>query len=201
MKNSLEPDEKCLSPSCSLPWAGGATKGTACTLFRLSKCSRIQAKIQVLDGRVLDAGYLFLQQNAPCQQCGDPQTTATHSSESQLMHEGGLAQLSVLPLLLLLLSRFSHVQLCVTAWTVARQAPLSMRFSRKECWSGLPFLPLGDHPHPGIKTMSRTSLHWQVGSVPLAPPGKPQFISLCNAKSGSLGVRLDYTGGRRKEVL
>ena len=26
-----------------------------------------------------------------------------------------------------------------TAWTVARQAPLSMGFSRQECWSGLPF--------------------------------------------------------------
>ena len=27
----------------------------------------------------------------------------------------------------------------VTPWTVAHQAPLSMGFSRQECWSGLPF--------------------------------------------------------------
>ena len=42
---------------------------------------------------------------------------------------------------LLLLSCFSHVQLCATPWTAAYQAPLSMGFSRQEYWSGLP-LPL-----------------------------------------------------------
>ena len=42
-------------------------------------------------------------------------------------------------LLLLLLSPFSRVQLCVTPWTVAHQAPLSTGFSRQEYWSGLPF--------------------------------------------------------------
>ena len=33
----------------------------------------------------------------------------------------------------------SHVQLSSTPWTVARQAPLSMEFSRQEYWSGFPF--------------------------------------------------------------
>ena len=33
----------------------------------------------------------------------------------------------------------SHIQLLVTPWTVALQAPLSMEFSRQEYWSGLPF--------------------------------------------------------------
>ena len=42
-------------------------------------------------------------------------------------------------LLLLLLSRFSHVQLCVTPQTAAHQAPQSLGFSRQEHWSGLPF--------------------------------------------------------------
>ena len=42
-------------------------------------------------------------------------------------------------LLLLLLSLFSHVQLCATPWTAAYQAFLSMGFSRQEHWSGLPF--------------------------------------------------------------
>ena len=41
--------------------------------------------------------------------------------------------------LLLLLSRISHVQLCVTPWTAAHQAPPSLGFSRQEYWSGLPF--------------------------------------------------------------
>ena len=42
-------------------------------------------------------------------------------------------------LLLLLLSRFSHVRLCVTPGTAAHQAPPSLGFSRQERWSGLPF--------------------------------------------------------------
>ena len=42
-------------------------------------------------------------------------------------------------LLLLLLSRFSHVQLCATPETAAHQVPQSLGFSRQEHWSGLPF--------------------------------------------------------------
>ena len=42
-------------------------------------------------------------------------------------------------LLLLLLSRFSHVRLCATPQTAAHQAPSSLGFSRQEHWSGLPF--------------------------------------------------------------
>ena len=46
----------------------------------------------------------------------------------------------------------SHVQLFVTPWTVAHQASLS----RQEYWGGLPWLPPGDLPEPGIKTKSPT---------------------------------------------
>ena len=42
-------------------------------------------------------------------------------------------------LLLLLLSRFSHVRLCATPETAAHQAPPSLGFSRQEHWSGVPF--------------------------------------------------------------
>ena len=41
--------------------------------------------------------------------------------------------------LLLLLSRFSRVRLCVTPETAAHQAPPFLGFSRQEHWSGLPF--------------------------------------------------------------
>ena len=41
-----------------------------------------------------------------------------------------------------------------TPWTVACQAPLSMRFSRQEYWSGLPFSSPGDLPNPGIEPRS-----------------------------------------------
>ena len=53
-----------------------------------------------------------------------------------------------------MLSRFSHVQLFGTLWTVACQAPLSMGFSRQENWSGLPWPTPGDLPDPGIKPVS-----------------------------------------------
>ena len=42
-------------------------------------------------------------------------------------------------LLLLLLNRFSRVQLCATSETASHQAPPSLGFSRQEHWSGLPF--------------------------------------------------------------
>ena len=48
----------------------------------------------------------------------------------------------------------SHVQLFVTPWTVAYQLPPSMRFSRQEYWSGLPFPSPGDLPDPGIEPRS-----------------------------------------------
>ena len=38
-----------------------------------------------------------------------------------------------------------------TPWTVARQAPLSMEFSRQEYWSELSFPSPGDLPDPGIE--------------------------------------------------
>ena len=45
----------------------------------------------------------------------------------------------------------SGVQLFATPWTVAYQARRSMRFSRQEYWSGLPFPSLADLPNPGIE--------------------------------------------------
>ena len=59
------------------------------------------------------------------------------------------------------LSHASHVRLFVTSWTVARQAPLSMGFSRQEYWGGLPCPPPGDLPNPGIKPASPASLALQ----------------------------------------
>ena len=56
-----------------------------------------------------------------------------------------------------MLSHFSSVQLCATLWTVACQAPLSVGFSREEYWSGLPCLPPGDLPNPGIEPSVFTS--------------------------------------------
>ena len=48
----------------------------------------------------------------------------------------------------------TRVQLFVTPWTVACQAPPSREFSRQEHWSGLPFSSPGVLPDPGIKPRS-----------------------------------------------
>ena len=57
-----------------------------------------------------------------------------------------------------------------TPWTVAHQAPLSMEFFKLEYWNGLPYPPPEDLPDQG------TDSH--VGSLPLAPPGKPMTIQV-----------------------
>ena len=55
------------------------------------------------------------------------------------------------------LSGFSHVRLIMALWSMAHQDPLSMGFSRHKYWSGLPCLPPGYLPDPGIKLLSLTS--------------------------------------------
>ena len=70
-----------------------------------------------------------------------------------------------------MLSHFSHVQLFVTLWTVARQAPLSMGFSRHEYWRGLPHPPPGDLPNPGNEPASLTSPASAGGFFTTEPPG------------------------------
>ena len=66
----------------------------------------------------------------------------------------------------------SHVQLFVTPWTVAHHAPLSMQFSRKKYWSGLPFPSPGNLQDPGIEPAS-LAFKLAGGFLTPAPPGKP----------------------------
>ena len=77
-----------------------------------------------------------------------------------------------------MLSRFSCVRLFATPWTVAchglqamdrGQPPLSMEFSRKEYWNGLPFPSPGDLPNPGIEPRSPAL---QADALSSEPPGK-----------------------------
>ena len=70
----------------------------------------------------------------------------------------------------------SHVQLSVTPWTVTRQAPLSVGFSRQEYWSGLPLPPPGDLPDPGIELQSPVSLALAGRFFPIEPPEKPPCV-------------------------
>ena len=76
------------------------------------------------------------------------------------------------------LKSLSRVQLFVTPWTIAYQAPLSMGFSRQEYWSGfskqeywsgLPFPSPGDLPNPGIEPRSPAL---QADALPLSHQGR-----------------------------
>ena len=66
----------------------------------------------------------------------------------------------------------------VTAWTVACQAPLSMRFPGQKYWSGLPFPAPGDLSDPGIKVMSLAYPALAGRFFATVPPGKPQHESI-----------------------
>ena len=79
-------------------------------------------------------------------------------------------------------SLLSRVQLFATPLTVAPQAPLSMGFSRREYWSGLPSPPPGHLPDPRSPAL-------QAGSLPSEPPGKDCF------REAGLGVDRSWRTG------
>ena len=81
----------------------------------------------------------------------------------------------------------------VTPWTVAHQAPLSMGFPRQESWSGLPCLPPGDLPHPGIKPESPA---WQADSLPLSHLGSPYLHALVHYKKDIIRDIDEHSDGR-----
>ena len=66
----------------------------------------------------------------------------------------------------------SCVQLC-NSMTVARQATLSMEFSRQEYYSRLPFPAPGDLPDPGMESMSPALAS---GFFTTASPGNPMDV-------------------------
>ena len=61
----------------------------------------------------------------------------------------------------------SHIQLCAIPLTVALQASLSIEFSRKEYWSGLPFPSPGIFPTQGSSWPLMGLLHWQTNALSL----------------------------------
>ena len=80
---------------------------------------------------------------------------------------------------------FSFVRACsvtsnsfVTPWTVTRQTPLSMEFSRQKHWSALLFPSPGNLPCLVDQNCVSRLLHWQVDSLLLHPLGSP-YLALC----------------------
>ena len=84
-------------------------------------------------------------------------------------------------MILLLLRRSGCLTLC-NPMAAARQAPLSMGFSRQENWSGLPFPSPADPPDPGIEP---TSPALTGGFSTTEPPGKTPYGDVCIHIAGS----------------
>ena len=84
------------------------------------------------------------------------------------------------------LSQRGHVQLFVAPGTVTRQVSLPMKFSRQEYCSRGPFPTPGALPDPGIETARLASPVLAGNSLPLVPPGKPNFGHYCFTKEISL---------------
>ena len=87
---------------------------------------------------------------------------------------------------------FSRVQLFVTPWTVPCQASLSMKFSRQENWSELPFPSPGGTPASGIKPGSPAL---QGDSLSSELPGKPTYMGMYTYKHKYTNTLLAFIQG------
>ena len=76
----------------------------------------------------------------------------------------------------------SCIRLFATPWTAARQASLSMEFSREEYSSELPFPTPGALPNPWIEPTAPVSPALAGGFFTTAPPGKPSGETACMMK-------------------
>ena len=147
----------CLWSLCKSRWFSYGI-GHAASAGRPGKSRGLNSSLgpqepEVVCGGALGRGHLG---------CGPPhpllqwRLSYTHLRQSQL---AGMC----------VLTRVSRVRLTATPWTVACQASLSVEFSRQDYWSGLLFRSPGDLPDPGIEPVSLCLLHWQPGSLLLAP--------------------------------
>ena len=66
----------------------------------------------------------------------------------------------------------SHVWLIAAPWTVAHWTPLSMAFSRQECWSWKSISSPGDLPDRGVEPSSPVSPSLAGRFFTTMPPGK-----------------------------
>ena len=114
------------------------------------------------------------------------------------------------------LSCSHNVPLFVTPWTVARQAPLSLGFSRQELWSGLPCPLPGDLPNHGTESRSlalaggffTTSTTWEtphqaglMGQKPVFSLSEAAHLSLTEGRSLTLRNTFLLSGPNGKPSL
>ena len=84
----------------------------------------------------------------------------------------------------------NRIRFFVTPWTVAYQAPQSMKFSRQEYWSGLLFPSPGDLPNPGIEPGSPTL---QTDALSSEPPGNAAADAKSLQSCPTLCDPIDYS--------
>ena len=117
-------------------------------------------------GGLLGSGARLNRNPGPCSQPRTPSLPAPHSQhwgrekgrpENCLSLAWPFPRSISTPQALPRVCVFSRVWLFATLWTVARQVRLSLRFSRQEYWSGLPFPPPGALPDPEIEPTSPES--------------------------------------------
>ena len=85
----------------------------------------------------------------------------------------------------------------MTPWTVARQAPLSMGFSRQEYWRGLPFSSPADLPNSGIE---RERLTLQADALPSEPPGNPLYTYSFNQMQVSTNKEVKQEARQKRSL-
>ena len=76
-----------------------------------------------------------------------------------------------------------------TLWTVAHQAPLSMRYSRQEYWSGLPCPSPGDLPDPGMELKSLMSPALAGGFFNTSTTSPRQISTTCDPQFDCYSVK------------
>ena len=109
------------------------------------ECEKVGLKLNFQKTKIMASGPITSWQTDGKQwkQCEniflDSKITADGDCSHEIKRRLFLARKAITKLLLLLLSRFSSVRLCVTPETAADQAPPSLGFSRQEHWRGLPF--------------------------------------------------------------
>ena len=100
----------------------------------------------------------------------EPREKIINSSENVNMHT----------LMTMVMVKVTQLTLCDPPWTVAHQAPLSMKFSRPEYWSGYPFPSPGDLPNAG---MDPGLLHCRQILYRLSHQGSPDILIWVHTKA------------------
>ena len=125
----------------------------------------------------LECAFTFLSHTRSCPRCSFERIMMSIPFEWDWWH-----------LCLCMWALSCSVQLFVTPWTITRQAPLSMEFSRQEYWSALPFPTPRDLPNSGIKPLSPGTPALAGRFFTTEPPGKSSPVCYVNFLDISWGV-------------